>query len=65
MSNEQRLRTTQGPRQPVPADGPTTELDSDRAEVDRVLAAANLAFDRMRATNSEDFLSRSRQTGGQ
>lgn len=66
MSNEQRLRATTERTTPQRTPEPTgDELESVRTEVDRIVSAANGVFDRLRATNSEEFLSRSRQTGGQ
>ena len=40
-------------------------LAETRASLDRLFAVATDAFDRMRTTNSQEFLHRSRQTGGQ
>ena len=47
------------------ADGAGEQLASIRADADQIFAVASDVFERVRATNSEDFLRRSRQTGGQ
>ena len=65
MSTEQRLRVVDRTENPQGGDSAESQLDGTRAEADRIIAVASSAFERMRATNSQDFLSRSRQTGGQ
>jgi len=67
MSNETRQQTTnrdlrsQGPN----GDGTAESLSATRDEVDRLIAVASESFRSMTEGNSQEFLRRSRQTGGQ
>ena len=67
MSNESRQRATtdnlraQGPG----GDGNDDALSKTRAEVDKLFAVASKSFQSMTEGNSQEFLRRSRQTGGQ
>lgn len=51
----------------APADAPAQEnqLNAIRSEVNDLLSAADRAFQRVRSEDSEGFLSRIRQNGGQ
>jgi len=67
MTTEMRQQRT--PNRVVEAvaggDDNASGLATIRADVDRIVAAAADVFERTRATNSEEFMRRSRQTGGQ
>ncbi len=67
MTNELLQRRAQEPAVDTGSDEEDVgaQLAGIRSDVDRIVALAAGAFERNRTTNSEDFLRRSRQTGGQ
>lgn len=67
MSKTSRQRVTAGDiRAQAPTDGTTSSSLTDaRADTDRLFAVAARSFASMSEDNSEEFLKRSRQTGGQ
>lgn len=66
----ERNRPNQTEIQPQPDPGlddpaPVDNLAATRAEVDRLLSAADNALERILTSDSQTFLSQGRQTGGQ
>jgi len=67
MNNETRQRATPEnlSTQASGAGGAADSLAETRADVDRLFAVASKSFQSMTEGNSQEFLKRSRQTGGQ
>jgi len=67
MTNSTRQRLIDRQReQPSGSDSNDDgNLTETRDALDRLFAVATDAFDRMRTTDSQEFLKKSRQTGGQ
>ena len=67
MSNATRQRATRSDIEAkAPSEGGTSSsLTDTRAEMDRLFAVASKSFESMTEGNSQEFLRRSRQTGGQ
>jgi len=67
MNETTRQQTTPGDvaTRPEQHDGEGSQLADARAETDRLFAVASESFAAMAESNSQEFLRRSRQTGGQ
>ena len=67
MSNTTRQRATRDELtvQATGGGGTADSLTNTRADVDRLFAVASKSFQSMTEGNSQEFLRRSRQTGGQ
>ena len=66
MSKDTRQRTTHDIEESAQSGGSATSTLTDtRTEIDRLFAVASKSFEAMTEGNSQEFLERSRQTGGQ
>ena len=67
MNKTMKQRATPGDIEAIAAgeDSTASSLPDTRAEMDRLFALASKSFKSMTEGNSQEFLRRSRQTGGQ